>query len=190
MKKEELDKLRIQLSVESKNGIDFTIAASIMWAIIAFIWKSDGNSYNKSVLVFIAGGPMLPLAFMLSKILKTNWKVKDNPLQPLGLWLNFAQLFYFPFLIFILIRSPDYFIMTYSIITGAHFFCYSWFYKTKWYAVFAGIIPLGSLLFALNVEQADFFYIGVFTSICLLILTAALLLDLNRKKDTFTGGKN
>ena len=105
MKKDELDKLRNQLSTESKNGIDFTIAATIIWAIIAFIWTLKVDSYNKSVFVFMAGGPLLPLAFILSKIFKTNWKVKDNPLQPLGLWLNFAQLFYFPFLIFLLLPT-------------------------------------------------------------------------------------
>ena len=186
MEKEKLDKLRIQLSVESKNGIDFTIAATIIWAIIAFIWKIDASSYNKSILVFIAGGPMLPLAYTLSKILSTKWKIKANPLQPLGLWLNFAQLFYFPFLIFILIKSPDYFIMTYSIITGAHFFPYSWFYKTKWFAIFGGIISLGSLLIGLNYEPGKLYYIGIFTSICLLILTLLLLVDFNKKKTKFT----
>ena len=181
MKKDELDKLKNQLSVESKNGIDFTIAATIIWAVIAFIWALKVDSYNKSVLVFIAGGLLLPLAFMLSKILKTNWKVQDNPLQPLGLWLNFAQLFYFPFLIFILIRLPDYFIMTYAIITGAHFFPYSWFYRTKWYAIFAGIISLGSLLLTLNIKVENHFYIGVWTSVCLFVLTLGLIADLNKK---------
>jgi hypothetical protein len=181
MNKIVLDKLRIQLSVESKNGIDFTIAATIIWAIIAFIWSLDVDSYNKSVLVFIVGAPLLPLAFLFSKILKTNWKVKDNHLQPLGLWLNIAQLFYFPFLILVLIKWADYFIITYSIITGAHFFPYSWFYKTKFYALFAGVISLGSLLIALNIDEEKFFYIGVFTSVCLLLLTIGLLFDFNRK---------
>lgn len=182
MNNQELDILRNQLSIESKNGIDFTTAAAIIWATIAFIWNGEWDSYNKSIMVFIAGAPLLPLAFMFSKIYKTNWKVKDNPLQALGLWLNFAQLFYFPFLVFVLIKSPDYFLMTYSIITGAHFFPYSWFYKTKWYAVFAGIISVGSLLIALNVEPQKLFYIGVFISICLLILTVGLLSDFNKKK--------
>lgn len=189
MKKEELDKMRIQLSIESKNGIDFTLAATIIWAIIAFIWNSNAEPYTKSVLVFIAGGPMLPLAFMFSRILKTNWKVKDNPLQPLGLWLNFAQLFYFPFLVFILIKSPDYFIMTYSIITGAHFFPYAWFYKTTWYAVFAGLISLGSLLAGLFLGYEEFHYIGIFTSICLLILTLGLLFDWKKKKAKHTNSQ-
>lgn len=180
----ELDNLRNQLSVESKNGIDFTISATVIWAVIAFIWTTNVESYNKSVLTFMAGGPLLPLAFLLSKLLKTKWKIDGNPLQPLGLWLNFAQLFYFPFLIFILIRQPDYFIMTYAIITGAHFFPYSWFYNTKWYAIFAGIISIGSLIIAMNLSTGRQFYIGIWTSTCLLILTILLSMDTNNKKQT------
>ena len=84
----------------------------------------------------------------------------------------------------VLIKSPDYFIMTYSIITGAHLFPYSWFYKTKFYALFAGIISVGSLLIALNIEEEKFFYIGVFTSICFLLLTVGLIFDLKNKLKT------
>ncbi len=182
MKKEELDKLRNQLSVESKNGIDFIIAATLLWAAISFIWTLKGNSYNKSGLVFIAGGLILPLAFLLSKVFKTKWKIKDNPLQPLGLWLNFAQLFYFPFLIYILIRQPDYFVMTYAIITGAHLFPYSWLYRTKWYALFSGIIALGSLLISLNFKVEQQFYVGIWTSAFLFFLTLGLVTDFFKKK--------
>src|SRR5690554_4072393 len=178
----ELNKLRNQLSVESKNGIDFTFAATIIWAAIAVIWTLNVDPYNKSILVFISGGLLLPLAFMLSKILKTNWKILGNPLQPLGLWLNFAQLFYFPFLILILIRLPDYFITTYSIITGAHLFPYAWFYRTKWYAIFAGVISLGSILFALNIKVENQYFIGIWTSICLFVLTLGLLSNFHKKK--------
>ena len=182
MNKEELDKLRIRLSVESKNGIDFIIAATIIWSLIAFIWSLDFDPYHKSILVFIIGSPMIPIAFLISKFIKTFWRVKDNPLQPLGLWLNIAQLFYFPFLIFVLIKSPDYFIMTYSIITGAHLFPYSWFYKTKFYALFAGIISIGNLLIGLSIDIDKFFYIGVFTSICLMFLSIGLIYDLKSSR--------
>ena len=182
MHKEDLDKLRVQLSIESKNGIDFTIAATFIWALIAFIWSLKGDAYNKSVLVFIAGAPLLPLAFGLSKLLKTKWKIEDNPLQPLGLILNFAQLFYFPFLIFVLLRHPDYFIMTYAIITGAHFFPYSWFYKTIWYAVMAGLVSLGSLLIALNVAVEKQYYVGIWISACLFLLTLGLVGDYRKKR--------
>jgi hypothetical protein len=185
MEKEQLDKLRNQLSVEAKNGINFTIGATILWAVIAFIWTLKSSSYSRSVFVLIAGGPLLPLAFALSKVLKTKWTIQDNPLQPLGLWLNFAQLFYFPFLIFVMIRQPDYFIMTYAIITGAHFFPYAWYYNTKLYAIFAGIISVGSLLLALNLGATKMFYVGVWVSLCLLILSLGLMADYKNKIDAY-----
>ena len=95
-----LKKLKLGIQVQAKNGIDFIIAAGILWLLISYIWTIDQTSYNKSIFTFMIGAILLPLAYGFSKVLRTNWKVKDNPLQPLGLWLNFAQLVYFPFLIF------------------------------------------------------------------------------------------
>ena len=69
MNKEEFDKLKIRLSVESKNGIDFIIAATVIWALIAFIWNLDFDSYYKSILVFIVSSPMIVIAFFISKFI-------------------------------------------------------------------------------------------------------------------------
>lgn len=181
MTSEKLDELRIELSVKSKNGIDFTLAASIIWLVIVFLWRFDFKPYTKSIFVFIAGGPLLPMAFLFSKLLKTNWNITDNPLQPLGLWLNFAQLFYFPFLVFTMLKMPDYFIMTYAIITGGHLFAYAWLYKTNWYAIFAGLVVLGSLLLGLSLPNEQMYFIALFTSISLFMLTFFLYLDTRKK---------
>jgi hypothetical protein len=148
MEQRSLSKLKLEIQLQSKNGVDFILSAGILWLTIYFLWTLDYTSYNKSILTFMVGVILLPLAFGLSKILNTNWKVKDNPLQPLGLWLNFAQLIYFPFLIFVLIKYPNYFIMAYAIITGAHLFPYAWFYDEIGYAVTAILISVGSLLIA------------------------------------------
>ena len=177
----ELDKLRIELSTKAKNGIDFTLGASIIWFIVAYIWTLKFNSYDKSIFVFIVGAPLLPLAFLLSKLFKTNWKIAENPLQPLGLWLNFAQLIYFPFLIFTMIKMPDYFIMTYAIITGAHLFPYSWFYKTRWYAIFGGLISLVVLVVALNLSNDKMFIIAIITGSLILVMTIFLYFDALKK---------
>lgn len=176
-----LEKLRLDLSLKAKNGINFILAASIIWLMIGYIWTLSYSSYDKSVLTFIIGGLLLPLAFLFSKILKTTWKIKDNPLQPLGLWLNFAQLFYFPFLIFILIKYPDYFVMTYAIITGAHFFPYAWFYNEKVYGVMAGIISVGALLLALKLPVENFYLIAIFMSASLFILAVLLYFSFAKK---------
>ncbi len=180
--KENFDALRIELSIKAKNGIDFILAASIIWLLITYLWTLPYSPYNKSVLTFIVGGLMLPLAFLISKILKTSWTNKDNPLEPLGLWLNFAQLFYFPFLIFALLKMPEYFVMVYVIITGAHFFPYAWYYKISLYAVFAGIISFGALLLGLLVPGDKIYYIPLFMSANLIVLS--ILLYANVKKRT------
>jgi hypothetical protein len=177
MTTEKLNELRDDLSAKSKNGIAFTLSGSILWLIMAYLWTLQFSAYDRSILVFIAGAPLLPMAFLFSKLLKTSWKITDNPLQTLATWLNIAQLFYFPFLIFTLIKMPDYFVMVYAIITGAHFFPFAWFYKTSWYAVFAGIIVLGVLLLGLVLGNGQMYLIPVFTSVSLLILSACLYFD-------------
>jgi hypothetical protein len=155
----DLDNLKLELSIKAKNGVDFISAACIVWLLIAYVWTLPFSSYDKSVLTFIIGSLLLPLALLLSKVLKTTWTVKNNPLQPLGLWLNFAQLFYFPFLVFVLLRQPDYFVMTYAIITGAHFFPYAWYYKEIGFAVMAGVISVGSLLLSLSLTPEQMYLV-------------------------------
>jgi len=180
MKYTELEKLKLEIQVKAKNGVDFILAASIVWLGIFTIWTLDYKSYDKSIFTFMFGAILLPLAFGLSKLLKTNWKIKDNKLQPLGLWLNFAQLTYFPFLVFVMIKSPDYFIMTYAIITGAHLFPYAWFYDEIGYAITAVIISVGSLILALNLTPEEMYYIPLFAALLLLLL--GIRIFIKRKK--------
>lgn len=159
--------LKQEIQLKAKNGLDFIVAASILWFAITVIWTLDQSSYNKSIFTFMIGGLMLPLAFGFSKLFATTWKIKGNPLQPLGMWLSVAQVFYFPFLIFILLKSPEYFIMTFAIITGAHFLPYAWFYDEKAYAATAAVIPIGSLLITLNFDDQQLWITPFFTAITL-----------------------
>ncbi len=180
MEQNNLKQLKTEIQLQTKNGIDFIIAASIVWLAISYIWTLEYTSYERNVFTFMIGAILLPLAFSLSKILKTNWKVKNNPLQPLGLWLNFAQLIYFPILIFILIKYPNYFIMTYAVITGAHLFPYAWFYDELGYAVGAIIVSFGSLLITLNINVETMWLVPLFTSIILLLLASWILLRIKK----------
>lgn len=181
MDEKELAGLRNELSVKAKNGVDFIISSSFIWILIAIIWSLSLDSYNKSVLTFMVGALMLPVALLMSKVLKTQWKIAGNPLQPLGLWLNFAQLFYFPFLIFMLIKMPSHFVMTYAIITGAHLFPYTWFYNEKSYAVGAGVISVGSLFLGLVLDESNMYFVPLAVALSMALL-AILLAGSYRKK--------
>lgn len=181
MDKRDLKKLKLELAINTKSGIDFIISAAIVWSIIAYIWTWPQEPFTQSIWTFHIGMIMLPLAYGLSIILKTKWTTKTNPLQPLAIWLNFAQLFYFPFLFFILKDNPDYFVMTYVIITGAHFFPYAWFYDEMGYAIAAGIIAVGALLVAINTPTQQMYYVPLFMVGCLTLLSFWLLI-VNRRK--------
>jgi len=172
---------RNQNSLEAKNGIDFILSAFVVWLIIAYIWTLDFSAFEKSVFTFYAGTLMLPMAFGLSKIIKTDWNTKTNPLKPVGLWLNLSQLFYFPFLFFFLYYIPEHFIMAYAIITGAHFFPFSWFYRNAYYAVFGGIISVGSLVLATLLPAHLVYLIPLATSFSLLCLAIGLFLNYKNK---------
>ncbi|MBX2915970.1 MAG: hypothetical protein KF856_11940 [Cyclobacteriaceae bacterium] len=175
------DQLRIELSVKAKNGLDFIVAASIVWLIISYLWTLCYTAYDKSILTFCVGAIMLPLALLLSKVFKTNWKMKHNPLSPLGLWLNFAQLFYFPFLFFVLLKLPDHFVMVYVIITGAHFFPYSWYYKNKLYAFAAGITSVGAFVLGIYLPIDKIYMIPLLMSALLIVLAILLHFDVRQK---------
>lgn len=170
MKARNFSELKLEIQTQNKNGIDFILSAGILWLILTLIWTLNYSSYDRSILSFLVGAFLLPMAYGFSKILKTNWTAKNNPLQPLGLWLNFAQLMYFPFLIFILLKYPDYFIMAYAIITGAHFFPYAWFYDEMGYLVGAIVISVGALIIALNASVENIWLIPLFTALVLFLL--------------------
>ncbi|MBX7124141.1 MAG: hypothetical protein K1X47_00490 [Cyclobacteriaceae bacterium] len=181
-----IDDLRLELSVKARNGLDFITAALIVWTAIAFVWRLPLSAYDRAVITFIVGGPMILLARLFSRILGTTWTVPDNPLQPLGLWLNFAQLFYFPILIFVLIRQPDYFVLVYVIITAAHFFPYAWYYRVRAYAIMAGVASVGSMFVALITSQEQLFLIPAFMAVCLLILAVWLQVVWRRNVEVYS----
>ena len=185
MDKAQLDKLRIELSVEAKNGINFILGALICWGLITWIWTLPMNDQQSAFWTFMAVAPMMPAAWLFSKILKTKWTIKGNPLQSLGLWLNFAQLFYFPFIFLAFFKAPAEMPMAFAIITGAHFFPYGWFYKTLAYPVMAGIIVLGSTIIGIQASSWDVYKVAAYVGICLIILAIWLWFDYKNKTKPF-----
>jgi len=182
------DRLRLELSVNAKNGVDFIVSATVVWTILGYIWTLPYSAYNRSVLTFIAGSITIPLAFALSKVFKTKWKSPGNPLEPLGLWLNFAQLFYFPFLVFMLLTDPQFFIMTYAIITGAHFFPYAWYYKSLPFAIMAGVISVGAFVLGLALPAEQMYVLPFAMAGALAVLAVMLLASWRANARTFAQG--
>ncbi|WP_185816922.1 DUF7010 family protein [Hymenobacter metallilatus] len=182
---QQFDLLRLELATKAKNGLDFIAAASLVWAGITLVWLSALPVPTKGFITFFVGALTLPLAWLLSKVFRTTWTLPHNPLQPLGLLLNLAQLFYFPFLIFMFMRYPQHFVMTYGIITGAHFFPYAWLYRATPYAVAAGLISAGCLVLGLRLAPEQLYLVPAFITGCLLLLAGSLLAVYRRHVHTY-----
>ena len=178
-----IQELKDNLIFHTKKGIDFMMAASLVWFLIAIVWTFPFSAYDRSVLTFIVGALLMPLALLFSKLLQTRWTLKDNPLQPLGLWLNLAQLIYFPVLIWMLLKAPDHFVMTYVIITGAHLFPYGWLYREVGYLVASILSSLGALLLDLWLPLDRIYIIPLFMSLVLFGLVIRLWSKVKSNKD-------
>ena len=182
--KTDLDQLRLDLTLKAKNGLNFILAAAIIWLLIAYIWTLPYTAGGKGTLTFMVGGLMLPLAWLFSKFLHTEWAIPNNPLQPLGLWLNVAQLAYFPILLFVYLKHTDIFIMVYVIITAAHFLPYAWFYNTVSFAVMSIAISVGAMWLGMILTQQQTYLIPLFMAAALLLLAIWLFIDYQKKKSS------
>ncbi len=180
-----LNQLRLELSVKAKNGLDFIVAAFVIWAVIAVVWTLPNSAARNGFITFFVGALLLPLARLLSGPLRTTWTLPHNPLQPLGLWLNFAQLFYFPLLMFIYGSYPQHFIMAYGIITGAHFFPYAWFYRSPPFAIMAGVISVGCLGLGLRLPATQLYLLPAFVAAALAVLAGLLVRSYRRNQRAY-----
>ena len=179
--KSDLDQLRLDLTLRAKNGLNFILAATLLWLLITYIWTLPISMSGRNVYTLWATGLMFPLAIGFSKLIKSSWSMPDNPLQPLGIWLNVAQLGYFPILAFMYVKHPQYFIMTYAVITGAHFLPYAWFYNTPAFLVMGLIVAIGATYLGFVLPTYQTYYIPFFTGVCMMVLATWLYVDYRRK---------
>lgn len=93
---------------------------------------------------------MLPLSFIISKIIKVDFENKDNPLSKLGLLFSMNQMLYLLIAMWIYPTVPEKMLMVIVMIFGAHLMPYSWLYQSKTYMVLSIIIPILALIVGLN----------------------------------------
>jgi hypothetical protein len=124
---------------------------------------------------------MFPLSVGISTLLKADWKLENNPFGNLSLYLNLAQIIYFPILFWGIIKSPSDAIIFFAIITGAHFFPYGWFYHAKAYYVMAPVSAVIIMVLGLYLNGENLWLIPFSFTILLLFLIILLHLDYKRK---------
>ena len=145
-----LEELKKDCSKKQKKGIHFIIASVVIWTMVLIIQLTNLPVLTKNLLTFCCTAPLLPISFLISKILKIQFQDKSNPLNNLGILFSANQMIYLLIAMWIYPTLPDKMLMVIAMIFGAHLLPYSWLYNSKTYMVLSIIIPILSLIVGLN----------------------------------------
>jgi hypothetical protein len=93
-KKMNLDEMRLDSAIKQKKGLHFILASVIIWIGVMVIHLTTLPILTKNLLTFCFTAPLVPLAFMISKLIKVDFSNKENPLTNLGILFSVNQMLY------------------------------------------------------------------------------------------------
>lgn len=141
-----LDEMRDNSIFSQKRGIHFILASVLIWGLILFVQNLGLESKKENLVCFFCFALLLPLAFIIAKLLRIDFQNKENPLTTLGILFTVNQLLYLLIAMWVFSVVPEKMLMIVAIIFGGHLLPYSWLYKSKVYLVFAILIPVISFI--------------------------------------------
>lgn len=145
-----LEEARLDSAIKQKIGLHFILASVIIWTGVMVIHLTTLPILTKNLLTFCITAPLVPLAFLISKLIKVDFTNKENPLTNLGILFSVNQILYLLIAMWIFNAVPEKMVMVLAMIFGAHLLPYGWLYKSKSYMVLSVIIPIGGLIAGLN----------------------------------------
>ncbi len=167
-----LTELRLDCAKKQKKGLHFMIASLVVWSVILAIHLTSLPILTKNLITFCSTAPLMPLAYLFSKLIKADFQNKENPLTNLGILFSANQMLYLLIAMWVYPTVPDKMLMVIAMIFGAHLLPYSWLYKSRSYMLWAILIPPFSLAagsyFEPYVLAAMMMMIVVLFSICLI----------------------
>ena len=116
------------------------------------LFVKSSHSVKESCCLLLYSPPLVPVAYLLSKLIRVDFQNKSNPLSILGIIFSINQVLYLLIAMWIFSAVPDKMLMILAIIFGAHLMPYGWLYNSKSYFAMSVIIPVVSLAIGLNYE--------------------------------------
>jgi hypothetical protein len=143
----DLDKLRIDIAKRGKRGLHFIIASMLIWcAVLIISLLPTKDIMTKNLLTFCFTAPLVPIAYIISKIIKSEFSIKENPLNKLGVLFSCNQYLYILIAMWVYPTVPDKMVMVLAIIFGAHLLPFGWLYQSKAYSVMSVLISLTMII--------------------------------------------
>jgi hypothetical protein len=179
-----LDEMRLDGAIKQKKGLHFILASVIIWSAVLAVHLTTMDILTKNLLTFCFTAPLMPLAFMISKIIKVDFANKDNPLTNLGVLFSVNQILYLLIAMWIYNAVPEKMVMILAMIFGAHLLPYGWLYKSKSYMILSAVIPVAVLTVGVNFPAS---FVAGFM-IAVEIIFSLLLIDEVRKLPVIGSG--
>ncbi len=173
-----LEELRLDCAQKQKKGLHFILASVVIWIAVFFVHFSELPILTKNLFTFFCTAPLVPMAFLISKVIGVDFQNKENPLTDLGIIFSVNQILYLLIAMWIFPTLPEKMLMVIAIIFGAHLLPFGWLYKSRSYFVFSVIIAIGALIIGISFPSYILALIMIFTEIifsfCLYLENRAL----------------
>ena len=142
----DLETLRNDIVIKQKKGLPFIGASVVIWLLILIVIMLDLPQDKENLFVFCCSCPLLPISWLIGKVLKVDIFDKSNPLGNVGFLFTCNQFLYLLIVMWVFSAVPDKMVMIYAMVFGAHLLPYSWLYKSLSYRIFSIAIPIVSLI--------------------------------------------
>jgi hypothetical protein len=148
----DLQELRFDCAKKQKKGLHFILASIAIWCAVLVVQLMNIPTLTKNLYTFCCTAPLLPLAFLISKIINVDFQSKGNPLTHLGIMFSANQILYLLIAMWVYPTVPDKMLMVIAMIFGAHLLPYGWLYKSKTYLILSVLISIAALIVGLRFE--------------------------------------
>lgn len=138
---DQLNDERDHLAALTRKGIGMPAAGMLFWLAAAFVLRQWEPS-TALVICFVLTGPVFPVGYVLTKLFGGDLFAKSATLTPLGIQLAAMQLLYWPIIVLVFLRIPEWTPFTMAILFGSHFLPYGWLYRSRAYVFLAVSVAL------------------------------------------------
>ena len=111
-----LEELRNDITLKQKKGLPFICASVVIWFLIMIVVVLDLPQQQENVLVFCCSCPLMPIAWLIGKLLKVDIFEKSNPLGNVGFLFTCNQFLYLLIVMWIFSAVPDKMVMVYAMV--------------------------------------------------------------------------
>lgn len=167
-----LEELKLDCSKKQKKGLHFILASVLTWTLVLVVELTSLPILTKNLLIFCCSVPLMPISFVISKIIGVDFQNKDNPLSKLGLLFSINQIVYLLIAMWVFSAVPDKMLMVFAMIFGAHLMPYSWLYESKSYLILSIAVPIMALIIGLTLPAWTIASVMILVEVLFSILLA------------------